>query len=110
MATKLAAVGEYDVIMPFSAVGVEIYPVTSEHEFIKTVQELIEENVGVIFVSDKFLSGAESIFKEVSFKPLPCLLSIPGPLGASGFTRERMRNLVKKACGVDLMGGRKGSL
>ncbi|OYD15241.1 hypothetical protein CH333_06225 [candidate division WOR-3 bacterium JGI_Cruoil_03_44_89] len=110
MATKLAAVGEYDVIMPFKAVGVEIYPVTSDKDFIQMVMKLIEEEVGVIFLSDKFLDGVESIFKKVSVRPLPCLIPIPGPLGATEFARKRMRNLVKKACGVDIMGKRKESL
>lgn len=110
MVTKLAAVGEYDVIMPYKAVGIEIYPVTSDQEFIQKVKELIKEGVGVIFLSDKFLATAESIFEEVSTKPLPCVMSIPGPLGASEFTRRRMRNLIKKACGVDIIGKRKESL
>ncbi len=110
MATKLAAVGEYDVIKPFSAVGVEAYPVTSQEEFKKKVRELVEEGAGVILVSDKFVSGAKEIFEDVSSEPLPCLLTIPGPLGASEFTRQRIRNLVKKACGVDIMGEKKESL
>jgi len=110
MATKLAAVGEYDVIMPFKAVGIEIYPVTSSGEFIQKVMELIDEGVGVIFLSDKFLDDAESIFEKVSARPLPCIIAIPGPLGATEFARKRMRNLVKKACGVDIMGKRKESL
>ena len=103
---KLAAVGEYDCIMPLKAVGVEIHPVTTDQEFIQKVTELIDAEVAVIFISDKFLDGGISIFEKVSARPLPCITPIPGPLGAGQFARTRMRELVKKACGVDILGVR----
>ena len=109
MATKLAAVGEYDVIMPFKAIGIEIHPVTSSKEFIEKVNELINKGIGVIFLSDKFLDGAESIFDMVSARPLPCLVAIPGPLGATQFSKKRIREIVKKAYGVDIMGKERSS-
>jgi V/A-type H+-transporting ATPase subunit F len=100
--TKIAAVGAKDLILPFKAVGVEIHPVSSSQEAKKILLSLLEKGFGIILISDNFAEDVKDVFKKVSGVPLPVLLTIPGPRGSTGFTTKRIRELVKRAVGVDI--------
>ncbi len=103
MGTKIASIGELDVILPFKAIGADIYPVTTPDEAREVLRELLRKDVGIILIPDDLVPKISDFLAEIRKEPLPCILPIPGSKGSSGFALKEMRELIKKAVGVDIM-------
>lgn len=103
MKTKIVSIGELDVILPFKAIGADIYPVTTPEEARTTLAKLIKEDVGLILIPDDLVPHIRDFLQEIRGITLPCILPIPGSKGSSGFGINECRELVKKAVGVDIM-------
>lgn len=103
MKTKIAAIGEEDIILPFKAIGAEIYPVVSPEEAKNVLEKLFSEDIGLILIPDDLIPNIRDSLSQVKGKPLPCILSIPGSKGSSGLAMSEMRELIKKAVGVDII-------
>jgi len=103
MPTRIAAVGEADTILPFKAIGVETYPIKNVEEARQILDELIKKEVGIIFITDEFACKLEDCFEKTKEVPLPSIVSIPGSKASTGFAVSRIRTLVRRAVGVDIM-------
>ncbi|MCK4352021.1 V-type ATP synthase subunit F [candidate division WOR-3 bacterium] len=103
MSTKIAAIGERDVILPFKAIGADIFPVSSPEEAHSVLGKLLKEGIGIVLVPDDLIPGIKDFLAQTTGTSLPCILPIPGSKGSSGHGTKRLRELIKKAVGVDLM-------
>lgn len=104
---KIAAVGEEDLILGFKALGIEIYPVVSPEQMAEVVQRLLDTHeYGIIFVSESMAEKVEAIVVEYGAHPLPSVVYIPGSEGGQGFARQRIRRIVERAVGADILSGK----
>jgi V/A-type H+-transporting ATPase subunit F len=103
MKTKIASIGELDVILPFKAIGADIYPVSTPEEARDVLQELLKQEIGLILVPDDLVPDIRDFMTQIRGLPLPCILPIPGSQGSSGFRANEMRELIKRAVGLDIM-------
>jgi len=99
---KIAFVGPYHLVSPFKSLGAEI--IKTEDKNIEEIKKEIESSdFAIVFVF-------ESIFKELlKFEDLISspkinIVPIPGIQGSQGFGAMRIREIVKKAVGVDIGG------
>jgi len=102
MATNIAAVGERDLILPFKAIGVRVFPVTKAEEARVAVSALIREGYGLILITENLAQDLEDVLKEVSLEPTPSIVPIPSSGGSTGFALRRLRETIKKAVGADI--------
>lgn len=109
MKTKIVSVGELDVILPFKAIGAEIYPVVGADDARSVIEKLLKEgvstpgDVGIILIPDDLVPHIRELLNEIRGKSLPCILSIPGSKGSAGFGLHELRELIKTAVGVDIV-------
>lgn len=103
MATNIAAVGERDLILPFKAIGVQIFPVRGIEEVRGVMSRLIREDYGLILITEDLASKLEDLLKEVSTQPTPSIVPIPSSGGSTGFALGRLRETIKKAVGADIL-------
>jgi len=108
MPTRVAAIGEADIILPFKAIGVETHPIKDVEEARQILNELIKKEVGIIFVTDEFAHKLKDCFEKTKETPLPSIISIPGSKVSTGFAVARVRALVRRAVGVDIMEKKEG--
>jgi len=99
---KIAFAGPYHLVSPFKSLGAEI--INTEDKNIEEIKREIEDSdFAIVFVF-------ESIFKELlKFEDLISspkinVVPIPGIQGSEGFGAVRIREIVKKAVGVDIGG------
>ncbi len=99
---KIAFVGPYHLVSPFKSLGAEI--IKTEDKNIEEIKKEIESSdFAIVFVF-------ESIFKELlKFEDLISspkinIVPIPGIQGSQGFGAMRIREIVRKAVGVDIGG------
>ncbi len=99
---KIAAIGNQDIIEPLKMVGVDIYPVTK-----KTVKDILTEVVNkgyaVVLIGEDSIEGIEELFLKLSMRPMPSIVPIPGKGKRRNFAYHRLRELIKKAVGTDIL-------
>jgi len=101
--TKIAAIGENDVMKIFGAVGAEIFPVPDKDEAEKTLAELVKSGFGMIFITESIAEQINDMIKEYSSGMLPSIIVVPGLKGSGGYAVERLRQSIIKAVGADVM-------
>jgi len=104
---KIAAIGEADSIIGFLALGVEIYPVTSAEEA-ATALERIKHDYGIIFITETVAQEITEMIHTVSQGALPAVVLIPSNQGSRGYALGRIRKIVERAVGADILMGKEG--
>ena len=100
----MAAIGEYETVLPFQAVGVRPFVISEEESntFESLLLRLAKEKYAVVFIQEflfvKYMSMVEEINEEYPVSVLP----IPGLKGSSGAGLESIRNSVERAVGMDI--------
>jgi vacuolar-type H+-ATPase subunit F/Vma7 len=99
---KIAFAGPYNLISPFKTLGAEI--IDTEDKNIEEIKEEIESSdFAIVFVFESVFKGLLK-FEELMSSPEINLVPIPGIEGSKGFGQVRIREIVKKAVGMDLGG------
>ena len=112
---KLAVVGNPSSILLYRAIGVETHAVKDSAEAATKTEELFTANLGdenktaqyaIVFVEEDFYKNfSEDLLIKMSNKPLPAVVPVPVPRdGGDGFALKRLRKIVERAIGSDIMG------
>ncbi len=99
---KVICIGEYDVVFPFKAVNLEINPVTNGEEALEAVKSFIDKGYALILVQEDFLEAIQPVLDETVDQPLPAIISIPGSEATRGQALLRLREVIKRAVGMDI--------
>lgn len=104
---KTAVIGEEDLIRGFGLLGLELFPVANGEEAKEIINRLKDDrNYGVIFITESIAQGFTGEIEEWGSRPLPCITYIPGTVGSEGYAMARIRRIVEKAVGVDILKGK----
>lgn len=101
---KIAALGEEDIVLGFKALGIETFPVNDSQNAALLLEKLIQsKEYGIIFVSESMAEKVEGLMSEYGSLPLPSVVYIPGSQGSQGFAMERIRRIIERAVGADIL-------
>ena len=103
MKTKIAAIGENDIMLIFKAIGVDVFPVNKADEAAVKIKHLAAEGYGIIFITETIAAKLDFIIKEYSDKFLPSIVVIPGLGKRNDYAIQRLRSAIIKAVGVDVI-------
>ncbi len=103
-ALGVAVVGREAVVAPFAAAGFTVVPVEPGPEAVTKVQRLIDAGSAVVFYTADLQPYLGGLIERYRQSALPCLTMLPMG-GESGF--GRLREIVKRAVGVDVLGAGK---
>ncbi len=101
--SNIAVIGDRDSVLCFRAVGVSVFPTTDDEQAKKIFQKLTRDDYAVIFVTEQLAAGLDEQIQKVAFQPLPSVVLIPNSKGSLGFGMGRIREIVKKAVGADIL-------
>jgi len=102
MANKIAAIGKRDAILPYKAIGVEIYITEEKNEFKTIIEKLVKEKYAIVLVTEEIAEKYADIIKEYNEYMIPSIIPVPGTEGSTGYGARRLREAVKKAVGADI--------
>ncbi len=106
---KIALIGEEQDIQAFRALGLDLYPVAQAAEVEAALSKMVKSGeYGMILITESVGEAARAVVEEAAGRALPSLAFIPGGEGSRGFARERLRKIVERAVGVDILGGKEG--
>ena len=99
---KMAAVGSYDTVLPFQAVGVAPFPAETDEEVETTVSRLAREDYGVIFVEERQFVAQAALIDKLVQEYSASIIPIPGIRGSIGVGLSAVRSSVERAVGMDI--------
>jgi V/A-type H+-transporting ATPase subunit F len=102
MYSKIAVVGERELILSFKALGVPVFPAASPKEAEDVLRGLVEEGYALILLTDRFASEMQQLLATLRTQSGTTITPIPASGGSEGFALEEIKALLRKAVGVDI--------
>jgi V/A-type H+-transporting ATPase subunit F len=104
---KMAVIGEEDLIRGYGLLGLELFPAKDSEEGRRILQQLKDDKeFGIIFITESIAQSFAADVAEWGSRPLPSIVYIPGTAGNEGFALERIRRIVERAVGADILMGK----
>lgn len=104
MEGKIAVLGDTDFVMPFSALGVDTYPVgLKAGDVDENAKKIIGERYALVVVAENIASEAEEVFSAYEDAPTPCIVVVPFTTESEGFATQALGQVLKMATGIDIL-------
>lgn len=100
---RVAVIGDKDSVLAFKALGVEVYTVIDGNEASEKIKDLAKEEVGVIFITEKFAQEIPSTIDKYRDQMTPAIILIPGNTGSMGMGLADINKSVEKAVGANIL-------
>jgi V/A-type H+-transporting ATPase subunit F len=100
----MAAVGEYETVLPFQAVGIR--PLVIKNDDAAAVEsallELARGKYAVVFVQESCYAASSEFIAGLNREYDTSFIPIPGLRGSMGIGIESIRSSVERAVGMDI--------
>lgn len=100
---KVGVVGDLDSVIGFRALGMDVRAVRGGDEARDALTQLIKEGAAIIFLTEPLASSVQDVMDEVAEKMLPAVILIPSAGAATSIGRDRLRQSVRRATGMDIL-------
>jgi len=104
MEGKIAVLGDTDFVMPFSALGVDTYPVGQvDTQIAETARKIISDKYALVVVAENVAPAVEEIFSAYENVPTPCIVVVPFTTESRGFATQALGQVLKMATGINIL-------
>jgi len=104
MEGKIAVLGGTDFVMPFSALGVDTYPVgLTAGDIDESAKKIITEKYALVVVAENIAPKAEELFADYHNTPTPCIMVVPFTTESEGFATQALGEVLKIATGINIL-------
>ncbi len=102
MTDKMAILGEGDSVLAFKAGGVDAY-YASDREEAKDLLRKLAKEYAIIFITEGLAAQMDDLLTKFNQSPYPIILPIPSGDGGDGYAKNKMRERMERALGVDIL-------
>ena len=103
MEGKIAVLGDTDFVMPFSALGVDTYPVDQTQQVIEAARKILSDKYALVVVAEDKLKEAQEVFAAYEDSPTPCIVAVPFTTESTGLATEALGKVLKMATGINIL-------
>ena len=104
MEGKIAVLGGTDFVMPFSALGVDTYPVGQvAGDIAESAKKIISEKYALVVVAENIAPAADEVFSACEDMPTPCIMVVPFTTESKGFATQALGEVLKMATGINIL-------
>ncbi len=104
MEGKIAVLGDTDFVMPFSALGVDTYPVgLTAGDVVENAKKIISEKYALAVVAENVAPQTEEVFSAYKDAPIPCIVVVPFTTESKGYATQALGKVLKMATGIDIL-------
>ncbi len=90
--------------MPFSALGVDTYPVGQvAGDIAESTKKIISEKYVLVVVAENIAPAAEEVFSDYENMPTPCIMVVPFTTESEGFATQALGEVLKIATGINIL-------
>lgn len=101
--TKMAAIGEQDIMLIFKAIGVDVFPAAEKEQAEKALKEVVKADYGICFITETRAMQIDDMIREYSTRMTPSIVVVPGIGEKNNYAIERLRQAIIKAVGADII-------
>ncbi|UCC22080.1 MAG: hypothetical protein JSW23_09785 [Planctomycetota bacterium] len=104
MQGKVAVLGDADFVMPFSALGVDTYPVgDTTDQMIESAEKIIAERYALVVIAENIAPVVVEAFAALTNAPTPAVLVVPFTTESKGFATRALGQVLKTATGINIL-------
>lgn len=101
---KIGIIGNRDAVQGFMALGFSVHEAADAEEAARELHAMARSSeYGVIFLTENYAMQLEAELARYRELPIPAIVSIPGPEGATGYGMNTLRHAVERAVGADIL-------
>lgn len=111
---RIAIIGSREAIEGFSLLGVTTVAASTTEEAVEKIKEMKKGALqtdpspsltyAIIFVTEDLAQGfSDDDEKYFAKDPLPAIIPLPSHLGSTGYSLERLKRIVERAVGSDIL-------
>lgn len=102
--SKVASIGEKDVLLCFQGMGVEVFPVTKPEEGLMKLKELaFDPSYGIILITESIALNMGDEISQLRQRAENIIVIIPGHKGSQNTSLIEMKKIIERAVGIDLI-------
>jgi len=106
MEGKVAVLGGADFVMPFSALGLDVYAVEFDADTVaRTASEILKKRYSLVVVAENVVALAAEVFETRQKQAVPCVVVVPFARESEGFATRALGKVLKVATGIDILAG-----
>jgi len=102
---KIAAMGDYDSIYGFSAVGLTLLSTDGKtnEEIARMLRTAADSGYAVIYMTEELMGKIPKEIARYNEKLTPAIIAIPGANGNTGLGVKNIKKSVEQAVGSDIL-------
>lgn len=108
MLDKVAIVGSSDLLLPFKALGVQVYSPRSKDEARSIIKNLEKKEIALCFLHQDYMEAVQEEKKKIEKKFFPVIVSFSDYREVTDQMEKRMREMSIKATGSDFLVKKRG--
>lgn len=103
MSHKIGVIGDENSVLVYRMLGFEVFMSDNPEDASNILDNLANENYGVIYVTEKVAEKITETIKKYDDKMLPAIILIPDRTGSRGIGKRRVQENVEKAVGQNIL-------
>lgn len=103
MKTKIAALGEKDIMLIFKAIGADVFDIDEGTNAEMILRDVIRQSYKIIFVTETAAARLDRMIKSYMGQVSPSIVVIPGLKERTKYAVNMLRASLIKAVGADVM-------
>lgn len=96
---RICAIGDYDSICGFAALGMDIFEATVNEEVSEIIENAKARDYAVVLITENAAKAAEQTIEKYKNEKLPAIIPIPSVTGNHGMGMAVLRAAVERAVG-----------
>jgi len=100
---QIAAVGDWESVMGFRALGLDTYPVTNAEEAREQIKRLARTDCAVIYLTEALAKELADVLDRYKDELRPAIILIPSRSGSLGIGKENIQRAIERAVGADIL-------
>lgn len=99
---KIAIIGRRSMVLGFSAVGVDAFPISEKQEVLESFEKIKKiGNYAIVLIDENWAQQCPEIMS--STEALPAIIPVPNEKGASDYSLNNLKKIVEQAVGSDIL-------
>jgi V/A-type H+/Na+-transporting ATPase subunit F len=101
---KVAVIGDTDSIIGFRALGAAVMEAPSPEAAGESLHRAVDEGFAIVFITEPCFAYHQDYIRSIRSRKLPAIIPIPAITGNTGQGMMQVRESVRKAIGMDILG------
>ncbi|MEW6081619.1 MAG: V-type ATP synthase subunit F [Bacillota bacterium] len=103
MSRAVAIIADNSTVGVFAALGFDTFQVKGPGEAAEALRDVARGDYGLVYITEDLAAELEEQVKSLRERTLPVVGIIPGPQGSRGVGFARLKDIVEKAIGADIL-------